>query len=491
MVRALVFMVQVCLCFGQSCWNGFPDGRVFTPGMLVLPMGQDECTTTTTGTMTATTSTSSTATVSVTSVTTTSMTATATTTTSITDTTVTSTSVTATTITTTATTVTTTSITATTVTSTSVTATSATTTATTITATTVTTTSITATTVTTTSVTATTTVTTSTSVTATTATTTSVTATTATVTTTTLTTTSLTTTSLTTTSLTATTITTTATTQTTTATTKTETMTSSTITASMTSTATTTTTLILGCSTPFQVNGTGEEFQQIDRAASSSCDGLSESSFCNLAIGAGDASSLSGCLVAGQYEWFCPKNLVTTDLYAAQPYIQCRACSGSYVDTDDKLGDFSGMLTFGPNMKNGSVDETMVDFYVAFAADDCGHLHRSSPLAIVLKSLPNSECCEHSKYSVELNLTNFSFTQLVVVPGAVNAGVPSFLDDGLVIPLIDLTTTTTSTVTATTTVTMTKTTTSTIIVDDAALSGSSKMELGSFLGAAVLLSLMA
>eukprot|EP00437_Effrenium_voratum_P008582 CAMPEP_0181430142 /NCGR_PEP_ID=MMETSP1110-20121109/17568_1 /TAXON_ID=174948 /ORGANISM="Symbiodinium sp., Strain CCMP421" /LENGTH=441 /DNA_ID=CAMNT_0023553443 /DNA_START=205 /DNA_END=1530 /DNA_ORIENTATION=- len=441
--------------------------------------------------MTATTSTSSTATVSVTSVTTTSMTATATTTTSITDTTVTSTSVTATTITTTATTVTTTSITATTVTSTSVTATSATTTATTITATTVTTTSITATTVTTTSVTATTTVTTSTSVTATTATTTSVTATTATVTTTTLTTTSLTTTSLTTTSLTATTITTTATTQTTTATTKTETMTSSTITASMTSTATTTTTLILGCSTPFQVNGTGEEFQQIDRAASSSCDGLSESSFCNLAIGAGDASSLSGCLVAGQYEWFCPKNLVTTDLYAAQPYIQCRACSGSYVDTDDKLGDFSGMLTFGPNMKNGSVDETMVDFYVAFAADDCGHLHRSSPLAIVLKSLPNSECCEHSKYSVELNLTNFSFTQLVVVPGAVNAGVPSFLDDGLVIPLIDLTTTTTSTVTATTTVTMTKTTTSTIIVDDAALSGSSKMELGSFLGAAVLLSLMA
>ena len=30
-----------------------------------------------------------------------------------------------------------------------------------------------------------------------------------------------------------------------------------------------------------------------------------------------------------------------------------------------------GMLTFGPNMKNGTVDESMVDVYLVFPVDDC------------------------------------------------------------------------------------------------------------------------
>ncbi|CAJ1408436.1 unnamed protein product [Effrenium voratum] len=431
MMRSLVFLAQLWLCHSQSCWAGFPDGRVFFPGMLVLPMGEDECTTTSTTSITFTTSTSSTVTG-----TSTTATATSATTTSSTATSVTTTSSTATTVTATATTVTTTSITATTVTTTSVTATSVTATTTSVTAT--------ATTVTTTSVTAT-----------------SVTA--------------------------------TATTATTTSSTATTTSKTATSTTSVTSTGTTTTTLVLTCVTPFEQSADGEEFSQMDRAASSSCDGLSESAFCNITFGAGSASALAGCLLEGSYEWFCPKDLVSQQLYAAEPYIQCRACSGSYVDTDVNLLAYSGMLTFGPNMKNGTVDESMVDVYLVFPVDDCGHIEKdASPLATVTKSTPNAECCEHTKYSVELNMTSFTFTKLVVVPGAISGGVTSHLDDGLVIDLVDLTTTSTTTIsmtsTSTATTTMTMTTTTTLVDDGASISGSTQLRfaLGSLAALACL-----
>ncbi|CAJ1381988.1 unnamed protein product [Effrenium voratum] len=490
MMRSLVFLAQLWLCRSQTCWAGFPDGRSFVPGMLVLPMGQDECTTTTTGTMTATTMTVTTSTSSTATVTATSVTATATTTTSITATTVTTTSVTATSVTTTATTVTTTSVTATTATTTSVTATTATTTSVTATtatttATTVTTTSVTATTVTTTSVTATTATTTATtvtttSVTATTVTTTSVTATTATTTATTVTTTSVT----------ATSVTATVTTLTTTSATATATTKTATTTTSVTSTATTTTTLVLTCVTPFEQSADGEEFSQLNRAASSSCDGLSQSSFCSMTFGTGSAGALSECVVAGSYQWFCPKNLVSQQLYAAEAYIQCRACSGSYVDTDDMLGEYKGMLTFGPNMKNGSVDESFVDVYLVYPVDDCGHIEKgASPLVTVAKSTPNAECCEHSKYSVELNITSTTFTKIVVVPGATTGGVTSHLDDGLVIDLVDLTTTSTTTNTVTVTMTTSMTTTMTMFDDGAALSGSTQLRFafGSLMALALVL----
>ncbi|CAJ1337319.1 unnamed protein product [Effrenium voratum] len=231
----------------------------------------------------------------------------------------------------------------------------------------------------------------------------------------------------------------------------------------------------------------------MDRAASSSCDGLSESAFCNITFGAGSASALAGCLLEGSYEWFCPKDLVSQQLYAAEPYIQCRACSGSYVDTDVNLLAYSGMLTFGPNMKNGTVDESMVDVYLVFPVDDCGHIEKdASPLATVTKSTPNAECCEHTKYSVELNMTSFTFTKLVVVPGAISGGVTSHLDDGLVIDLVDLTTTSTTTIsmtsTSTATTTMTMTTTTTLVDDGASISGSTQLRfaLGSLAALACL-----
>ena len=62
--------------------------------------------------------------------------------------------------------------------------------------------------------------------------------------------------------------------------------------------------------------------------------------------------------------------------------------------TKEALGNYSGMLTFGPNMKNGMVDESMVDFYLIFPVDDCGHILKGTePLARVPKKLPNAECC--------------------------------------------------------------------------------------------------
>jgi len=155
-------------------------------------------------------------------------------------------------------------------------------------------------------------------------------------------------------------------------------------------------------------------------------------------------------------------------------------------------------LTFGPNMKSGIVDESMVDFYLIFPVDDCGHILKDTqPLATVPKMLPNADCCHAFKYRVELNMPNFQFKQLVVLPGANTGSGASHLDDGLVIPLVDLTTTTTSTMTATVTsitqtqtTQMTQTTSSTVFVavlQDGSASDSTTIRLAVPLVAVVLL----
>ena len=49
------------------------------------------------------------------------------------------------------------------------------------------------------------------------------------------------------------------------------------------------------------------------------------------------------------------------------------------------------MLTFGPNMKNGSVDESFVDVYLVYPVDDCAiaaspqiRKHTNSAVKLVL-----------------------------------------------------------------------------------------------------------
>ncbi|CAL1126239.1 unnamed protein product [Cladocopium goreaui] len=427
-----------------SCWSGFLSTMNPMPGMLVKTMDSDLCTTTTTATATATsTSTSNTDTTQ----TTTSMTATSITTTSISTTTITTTSVSA-----TATTVTTTSVTATTLTTTSVTATVTTQTTTSVTVTTITTTSLTATTITTTSTTGTVTTWTTTSVNTTTSATvsTSMTTTETTQTSTSLTVTTITTTSISTTSLTSTSVTGTSTSVTTS-------------TATVTSTTSSTTTV--DCLDPFTLSESGEEFGSLNTAASSACNGISKSQSCSVTFGSSSASDLSKCVAAGTYTFFCPNTSAPSYLYASDAYIQCRVCAAQFEDTDTSLNSFAGKLMFGPNVLNGQVDETMLENYVIMPMDDCGYIPTgATPLAVVAKSANASDCCETTKYEVDLSLPNFAYNKIVILPAGTNTTVDR-LDDGLVVDLVDLTTTSTTitTVTVTTTVvtvTSTGTTTS-------------------------------
>eukprot|EP00435_Cladocopium_sp_Y103_P038978 s680_g10.t1 len=256
---------------------------------------------------------------------------------------------------------------------------------------------------------------------------------------TTITTTSISTTTISTTSLTGTTVTQTATTVTTT---------------SATATSTTSTTTTIDCLDPFTLSESGEEFANVNTGSSSACNGISKSQSCSVTIDASSTSDLSKCVAAGTYTFFCPNVSAPSYLYAADAYIQCRVCAATFVDTDTSLNSFAGKLMFGPNLLNGAVDETMLDNYVVLPMDDCGYIPSGvAPLAVVPKSANASDCCETTKYEVDLSLPNFAYNKIVIVPAGANTTVDR-LDDGLVVDLVDLTTTSTTitTVTVTTTV---------------------------------------
>ena len=188
------------------------------------------------------------------------------------------------------------------------------------------------------------------------------------------------------------------------------------------------------------------------------------------------------------------------ELHALDPYIQCRVCEATFVDTDEKTGDFAGKVVFGPNMVNGVVDETVLDYYVVLPMDDCGHIPLNQAiLGHVAKSSTPPICCEQDTwalqskrvdsvdvsgrscgsqmivypnpanpslamaqdmYEISISLPQFAYNKIVVVPAGSNYSY-DFLDDGVVIDLVDLTTTTTTTSTASLTATS-KTMTSTV-----------------------------
>jgi len=144
------------------------------------------------------------------------------------------------------------------------------------------------------------------------------------------------------------------------------------------------------------------------------------------------------------------------------PYIQCRVCAAGFNDTDHKTGDIAGTVFFGPNMVNGMVDESVLDYYVVLPVDDCGHIPKDATvLGQVAKSSTPAICCEENKYQITINQPNFAYNKIMVVPaGATYAS--NFLDDGVVIDVVDLTTTTTTMTTATVTTTLSTTTSGTM-----------------------------
>ncbi|CAE7711995.1 unnamed protein product [Symbiodinium microadriaticum] len=447
----LACLSMVDLAASQTCWSGYLDGQTFTPGMLVTSMDNVICTTTTTTvTMTSLTSTSSTMTGS--STTTSSATMSTSSTTSSTATTSTGTTSTVSATTSTSSSATATSSSSTTSTATSSTATVTTITSTSATATMTSSTTSTATGTTSTSSSATVTITSSSTVTMTTSTSSSATATETTSTSSSLTGTTSTSSSASTTSTTA-----TATTTTTTSETATSTTTAS------------TSTTPFRCASTFILADDGEEFGGLNRGSSSACDNLPVGTTCEVTFNAGSGSDLSGCIAAGTYTWFCPalgSETSRVELHALDPYIQCRVCEATFVDTDEKTGDFAGKVVFGPNMVNGVVDETVLDYYVVLPMDDCGHIPLNQAiLGHVAKSSTPPICCEQDMYEISISLPQFAYNKIVVVPAGSNYSY-DFLDDGVVIDLVDLTTTTTTTSTAsltTTSKTMTSTVTATTL----------------------------
>eukprot|EP00439_Symbiodinium_sp_Y106_P062997 s1456_g9.t1 len=88
---------------------------------------------------------------------------------------------------------------------------------------------------------------------------------------------------------------------------------------------------------------------------------------------------------------------------------------------------------FGPNMVNGMVDESVLDYYVVLPVDDCGHIPKDATvLGQVAKSSTPAICCEENKYQITINQPNFAYNKIMVVPaGATYAS--NFLDDGWVL----------------------------------------------------------
>jgi len=197
---------------------------------------------------------------------------------------------------------------------------------------------------------------------------------------------------------------------------------------------------------------------------SAGCNNLAHSTTCEMVFDASGNSTLAACVAPGTYTWFCPVQAIDSHLHAADAYIQCKVCEAMFEDMDERTGDYAGMLKFGPNILNGTVDESMLSNYIVLPMDDCGHIPKDATvLAVVPKGSPTiHNCCEHEKYEAELTMPAFAYSKIVIVPAGADYNM-DHLDDGFVIDLVDLTTTTTTsqtTMTVTTTSTMTDTMTS-------------------------------
>lgn len=230
-------------------------------------------------------------------------------------------------------------------------------------------------------------------------------------------------------------------------------------------TTTSTTSTVILCESTFVLSRGGEEFGGLDRSGSSGCDSLAAGRTCEVTFNAGSSSDLSACIAAGTYTWFCPEqgtDVMTKELHAMDPYIQCRVCDAGFNDTDHKTGDIGGTVYFGPNMVNGMVDESVLDYYVVLPVDDCGHIPKDATvLGSVAKSSTAAICCEENKYQIQINQPNFAYNKIMVVPAGANYSF-DFLEDGVVIDVVDLTTTTTTMTTATVTTTLSTTTSATM-----------------------------
>jgi len=188
-----------------------------------------------------------------------------------------------------------------------------------------------------------------------------------------------------------------------------------------------------------------------------------------------DKVGLDVCHHGGQTTFVCGQ-MQGQPLYPASAHLLCQVCFLSdFVDTEDEHGFITGTLTWGQNQLGGAVDESMLDGYEVWLADNCGiqlQLIGSVEKANASDDAKSSACCNDGAYSMSLvrYAVPEAATSFMVTPFQGN----SSLLGGLQVPMIErTTTTTTTTITTTTTTTASNTTTSTQTVTSSTYSHTS------------------
>lgn len=118
-------------------------------------------------------------------------------------------------------------------------------------------------------------------------------------------------------------------------------------------------------------------------------------------------SNAHRCIEPGQIKFTCPAgNVVNSGPYLVSEHaVRCRVCSVSaHVADENPAKDyFSGTIQWGPNMINGTVDETMIDRYYVLIVDDCDVV-RSVAGMLPKRTGLRTGCCEADAYKLKVQV---------------------------------------------------------------------------------------
>ncbi|CAK9014874.1 PseudoU_synth_2 domain-containing protein [Durusdinium trenchii] len=102
------------------------------------------------------------------------------------------------------------------------------------------------------------------------------------------------------------------------------------------------------------------------------CESAGKGGFCSLTLVDLWAESIQECYAPGLAEFFCPMDNDIT-LMPMSNNLLCKVCSvGTFMDSDPQFGVVTGKIHFGPNQKDGFVDESLLWGYRLSFIDDCG-----------------------------------------------------------------------------------------------------------------------
>lgn len=149
------------------------------------------------------------------------------------------------------------------------------------------------------------------------------------------------------------------------------------------------------------------------------------------------------CIARGPISFYCPTSnyAIDTKPFLVSASIICQPCAvaAEVVDTNAAAGEFSGRITWGPNMRDGSIDEKSISGYKVVVVDRCG-LPLEVPGGTSFRYLPKhgltAPCCAREAYSLTWSLTlPERYSHFMVVPYSDDWGEQ---DAGPLIRIVDL-----------------------------------------------------